>query len=62
MVAMYFAQTLLTFWLFKNGFGFSDLIIYYLIIYIVALIYIFSFSNFKLNLKKSIFINPFPIT
>lgn len=54
MAAMYFTQTLLVFWLFENGFGYSDLIIYYAVIYAVALICTFLFSHFKFNLKSSI--------
>lgn len=55
MAAMYFSQTLLVFWLSKNGFGFSDIIIFYLISYVVALVSIFLFSRIKIKLKESIF-------
>ncbi len=51
---MYFAQTLLVFWIFKNGFGFSDLIIFYLISYVVALFFIFLFPHYKFKSKNSI--------
>ena len=51
MGAMYFSQTLLVFWLFKNGFKFSDVIIYYLISYVAALVGIFLMSRVKMRVK-----------
>ncbi|MFH1201237.1 MAG: hypothetical protein V1484_02865 [bacterium] len=55
MAAMFFAQTLIIFWLSQKGFGFSDLIIYYLISYLVAFSGIFFFPKLKMNSKSSMF-------
>jgi hypothetical protein len=55
MAAMYFSQTLLVFWLSKNGFGFSSLVIYYLLSFLVALIGIFILPKKKMSSKKTIF-------
>ena len=56
MSAMFFAQTLIVFWLSKNGFGFADLIIYYLISYVVAFLGIFFFPKVKMQAKSSMFL------
>ena len=53
MAAMYFSQTLLVFWLAKNGYSFSDLIIYSLIVYIVALIGIVFLPKIKMSAKRA---------
>ena len=55
MASMYFAQTLLVFWLSKKGYNFSDLVIYYLISYIVALLGIILFPKIKMQAKHSMF-------
>ena len=52
---MYLSQTLIIFWLSKNGFGFSDLIIYYLVAYVVALVGIVYLPKFKINSKQAMF-------
>lgn len=54
MGAMYFSQTLVILWLSKNGFGFSNIIFYYLVSYIVALIGIFTLRKIKMELKPTI--------
>ena len=53
---MYLSQTLIVFWLYKSGFGFSDLIIYNLIIYIIALGCIVFLPKIKMSAKKAIFL------
>lgn len=55
LAAMYFSQTMIVFWLSKNGFGFSDLLIYYIFIFLIALIGILFFPKIKINAKTSIF-------
>lgn len=55
MAAMYFAQTLIVFWLSQKGFGFADLIIYYLVSYVVAFFGIFFFPKIKIQAKSSMF-------
>ncbi|MEI7765777.1 MAG: hypothetical protein WCI93_04325, partial [bacterium] len=55
MSAMYFSQTLLVFWLFQNGFGFSELIVYYLLSFLIALVGIFIFPKKQMSSKKAIF-------
>lgn len=55
MAAMYLSQTLLIFWLFKNGFGFSDLIIYSLGVYVVALVGIVFLPKIKMSAKRAMF-------
>lgn len=54
MAAMYFSQTLIIFWLFKNGYNFSHLIIFYVVPYIISLASIFLFSRFKFKAKSAI--------
>src|SRR3989339_911316 len=54
MGAMYFSQTLIILWLSKNGFGFSDIILFYIVSYAVALLGIFALSKMKMNLKPTI--------
>lgn len=55
MAAVYFSGTLLVFWLSQNGFGFSDLIIYYLLTFFVALMGIFYLPKNKISARKAIF-------
>ncbi len=55
MAAMYLSQTLVVFWLFQKGYGFADLIGYYLISYIVALVGIIFLPKFKMSAKRAIF-------
>ena len=55
MASMFFAQTLIVFWLFKNGFGFAELLIYYMVACLVALAGILFFPKIKINAKYSIF-------
>jgi MFS family permease len=55
MAAMYFSGTLLVFWLSKNGFNFSDLIIYFLITFLVGLISILYLPKNNMSSKKTIF-------
>ena len=55
MAAMFFAQTLIVFWLSQKGSNFADLIIYYLVSYIVALAGIFFFPKIKIQAKRSMF-------
>lgn len=54
MSAMYFSQTLIILWLFKNGFSFSQIIFYYIASYFVALIGIFFLRKIKMELKSTI--------
>jgi MFS family permease len=54
MGAMYFSQTLVILWLSKNGFGFSNIVFYYLISYVVALVGIFTLRKIKMELKPTI--------
>jgi MFS family permease len=54
MGAMYFSQTLIILWLSKNGFSFSNIIFYYIISYVVALIGIFALRKIKMELKSAI--------
>jgi hypothetical protein len=54
IASMYFAQTLIVFWLSKNGFSFSQLLIYFLFAYIVALIGILFFPKIQINAKRCI--------
>jgi len=55
MSAMYFSQTLIVFWLFKNDFGFDKLLTYYMVAYAVVLVGILFFPKVKMNTKTSIF-------
>ena len=55
MVSMYFAQTLVVLWLSKNGFGFNELLIYYIVTFGVALLGILFSQKIKINAKASIF-------
>ncbi len=55
MGAMLFTQTLLVFWLSKNGFGFSELILYYTCCFLFSLIAILYFPKKNINVKKAIF-------
>ncbi|OGI82819.1 hypothetical protein A3I95_02720 [Candidatus Nomurabacteria bacterium RIFCSPLOWO2_02_FULL_44_12] len=55
MASMFFAQTLVIFWLSKNGFGFFQLLIYYIVAYLVALAGIFFFPAGEISARKSIF-------
>lgn len=55
MAAMFFAQTLVIFWLSQKGFDFADLIIYYLFSYVVALFGILLFPKVKISSKHSLF-------
>ena len=54
MAAMYFSQTLVILWLSKNGFGFSNIVFYYLISYVVALVGIFTLRKIRMELKPTI--------
>ncbi|MFA6999921.1 MAG: MFS transporter [Candidatus Paceibacterota bacterium] len=54
MAAMYFSQTLIVFWLSKNGFNFSNIIIFFVTSYIVAFLGIFVLSKIRMNLKPTI--------
>jgi len=54
MGAVYFSQTLIILWLSKNGFNFSNIVVYYLISYVVAIISIFILSKIKMELKPTI--------
>lgn len=56
MSAMFFAQTLIVFWLSLKGFGFADLIIYYLVSYVVAFGGIFFFPKIKMGSRSSMFL------
>ena len=53
---MYFSNALIIFWLYKNGFGFSSLIIYYLLTFLFALLGILFLSKKERSSKKSIFL------
>lgn len=55
MAAMYFSGTLLVLWLSKNGFTFSDLIIYYLLTFIVGLFGVLYLPKKDMDAKKTIF-------
>src|SRR3989344_3524320 len=55
MASMFFAQTLVIFWLSKNGFGFFQLLIYYIVAYLVALAGIFFFPAGEISARKSLF-------
>ena len=55
MSAMYLSQTLLVFWLYQNGFGFSDLIIYSFVVYFVALIGIIFLPKIQMSAKRAMF-------
>lgn len=55
MAASSFSGSLLVFWLSKNNFGFSDLIIYLLLTFFVALIGILYLPKKKISVKKAIF-------
>lgn len=54
MAAVYFSQNLLIFWLFKNGFSFADVVIYYGLTFFVAIICILYFPKHDRSSKKSI--------
>ena len=56
MAAMYFSQTLLVFWLYKNNFGFSSLIIYYISSFLFALLGILYLPKKTNNSKRNIFL------
>ena len=56
MAAMYLSQTLVVFWLFQKGYGFSDLIGYYLIAYVVALMGIIFLPKIKMSAKWAMFL------
>jgi MFS family permease len=51
--AMSFSQALIVFWLSKNGLGFSDIVIFFLITYLVALVGIFLLDKIKMKTKPS---------
>lgn len=51
-VAVYVSQALLIFWLYKNGFGFSDLVIYSSLTFFFALIILLYLPKKKINAKK----------
>ncbi len=53
MSAMYLSQTLIVFWLTKNGFSFASLIVYYLISYVVALLGLLFLPKFTTKAKKA---------
>jgi MFS family permease len=55
MGAVYFTASLLVLWLSKNNFSFSDLIIYYLLTFFVALIGILYLPKNQISAKKAIF-------
>jgi len=55
MIAVYFSGTLLVFWIFKNGYGFLDIIFYFLLTFFIAFIGIFYLPKKELSAKKSIF-------
>jgi MFS family permease len=55
MGAVYFTGSLLVLWLSKNNFNFSDLIIYYLLTFFVALVGILYLPKNKISAKKAIF-------
>src|SRR3989344_6013036 len=55
MASMYFAQTLIVFWLYENGFDFSELLIWSLIQYLVAFVGILFFPKRSMSAKASIF-------
>ncbi len=55
MAAMYLSQTLIIFWLYQKGFGFSDLIDYGLITYLTALVGIVFLPKIKMSAKRAMF-------
>lgn len=55
MAAMYLSQTFIVFWLFKNGYNFSDLIIYSLGVYVVALAGIVFLPKITMSAKSAMF-------
>lgn len=55
MAAVYFSGTLLVFWLYKNGFGFSDLIVYFLGTFLVGLLGILYLPKIKITNHKALF-------
>lgn len=55
MAAMYFSSTLFVFWLSKNNFGFSTLVLYYLGTFLVTLLGILYLPKSNLTAQKSIF-------
>lgn len=56
MASSCFSGALLIFWLSKNGIGFSDLIIYYMVAFFVALISILYLPNKQISSRKTIFL------
>lgn len=56
LAAAYFSGTLLVLWLSKNGFGFSDLIVYYLLTFFFAFIGLFFLPQKNMNVRKTIFL------
>ncbi len=50
---MYLSQTLIVFWLSKNGYGFSDLILYNLGVYAVALVGIIFLPKIQMSAKRA---------
>lgn len=55
MAAACYSSALLIFWLSKNGFGFSDLIIYYMLTFFVALIGLLYLPKRTMSSRKVIF-------
>jgi MFS family permease len=53
MGAMYLSQTLIVFWLYIKGYGFSDLVIYNLFCYLVALVGIVFLPRINTNAKRA---------
>lgn len=53
---MYLSQTLLFFWLYQKGYGFSDLILYSLGIFAVALVGIIFLPRIKMSAKRAMFL------
>jgi|GEM_PF-1763244 len=56
MAAMYLSQTLIIFWLYQNGYGFSDLILYNLGIYVVALVGMVFLPKIQMSAKRAMMI------
>ena len=54
MAAMYFSQTMMVFWLSKNGYNFPELIMYYLLTFFIALVAILYLPKKNRSSKKSI--------
>jgi MFS family permease len=55
MAAVYFSGTLLVFWIFQNGYGFLDIILYFLLTFFIGFLGIFYLPKKELSAKKTIF-------